>query len=153
VETTAEILGRTVNSAWWYVSDPLNLESFCWVASDVVNTAGNMNVIRLVDPPVAAVTDVTVNPLVEFTACGSSNQVAFNGAVTANGPLTVTYHWEVNGDRQETWPEETLEFAESGTQKIKADVFSADCGNYSVTLRVAGPDEMFIEKTFVIQAP
>jgi hypothetical protein len=153
VETTAEILGRTVNSAWWYVSDPLNLESFCWVASDVVNTAGNMNVIRLVDPPVAAVTEVTVNPLVEFTACGSSNQVEFNGSITANGPLMVTYHWEVSGDQQETWPDETLEFTESGTQKIKADVFSADCGNYTVTLRIASQDEMSVEKAFVIQAP
>jgi hypothetical protein len=50
-------------------------------------------------------------------------------------------------------PEETIEFTEAGTQKVSADVFSVDCGNYAVKLRVTEPDEISAEKTFKIQAP
>jgi hypothetical protein len=152
-ETMTEIKGRTINTKWWYVSDPINFGEFCWVAYDVVETAGNLNVVPIVEPPMASVTEVTADVLVTFTACGNSNLVTFNGLITTNGPLTITYYWNVRGDQQETWPEETLEFTESGTQKIKADVFSADCGNYAVILRVTSPDEMSVEKAFVIQAP
>jgi hypothetical protein len=151
--TTAEIKGRTVDTAWWYVSDPLNLDSFCWVSYDVVNTAGNLNIIPLVEPPTASVTEATANALVDFMACGSSNPVTFNGTITANGPLTVTYHWEVSGDQPETTSDETLEFSEASTQKVKTDMFSADCGDYSVTLRITSPDETSAERAFKIQAP
>ena len=109
--TITEIEGRTVNTSWWYVSDPLNLDSFCWVAFDVVDTAGNMNIIPIVEPPMASVTAVTADAVVAFTACGGSNQVALNGSITANGPAEVTYHWEVSGDQQEVTPDETIKFS------------------------------------------
>ncbi len=55
--TMAEIEGRTVNTAWWYVSDPMKPDgSFCWVSYDVVETAGNLNTVRIVEPPEASVT-------------------------------------------------------------------------------------------------
>ena len=152
-ETRTEIKGRTVDTTWWYVSDPLNLEGFCWVAYDVVNTAGNLNTIPLVEPPTASVTNVTVDTQVTFSACGSSNPVTFNGSITANGPATVTYHWEVSGDTQETLPDATVNFAQAGTQKVTTDAFSADCGEYAVTLHVTVPEETSIEKAFRIQAP
>ena len=97
-ETITEIKGRTINTAWWYVSDPITPGEFCWVAYDVVDTAGNLNIIPIVEPPVASVTDVTVDALVTFTACGGSNEVKFNGSISANGPTMVTYHWDVGGD-------------------------------------------------------
>ncbi len=142
-ETITDIKGRTINTAWWYVSDPINLGEFCWVAYDVVETAGNLNIIPIVAPPVASVTTVTVDALVTFTACGGSNQVAFIGALAANGPTTVTYHWEVGGDKQELTPDETIAFGEAGTQKITTNVFSADCGDYSVKLIVTSPNDEF----------
>jgi len=153
VGTTAEIEGRTVDTAWWYIQDPLHTGDFCWVAYDVVDTAGNLNTVPLAEPPVASVTEVTVDAAVAFAACGDPNDVTFKGTITTNGPATVTYRWEVSGDKQEIMPEETIEFTEAGTQKVSADVFSADCGNYAVKLRVTEPDEMSAEKTFKIQAP
>lgn len=150
---TAEIEGRTVDTAWWYVQDPLHTGDFCWVAYDVVDTAGNMNIIPIVQPPVASVTKVTVDAVVTFTACGIPNEVTFKGAITTNGPITVTYYWEVSGDKQVVMPEETIEFTEAGMQKPTTDVFSADCGNYSVTLRVTNPTETSAEKVFKIQTP
>jgi hypothetical protein len=153
VGTTTEIQGRTVNTAWWYVQDPLHPGEFCWVAYDVVDTAGNLNTIPIEEPPVAYVTEVDVDAVVAFSACGSSNQVTFNGSITANGPTDVTYHWEVGGDSQEVYSDETIAFDESGTQKIKTDQFSADCGDYSVKLVVTNPNEASAEQAFKIQTP
>ena len=152
-ETMTEIKGRTINTKWWYVSDPINQGEFCWVAYDVVDTAGNLNIVPIVEPPLASATSVKVDALVTFTACGSSNQVTFNGAITANGPITVTYHWEVTGDVQDLTPDDTIQFAEAGTQKVTGDFFSADCGDYSVKLVVTSPNEISAEKMFKIQIP
>lgn len=152
-DTITEIKGRTVNTSWWYVSDPLNLDGFCWVSYDVVDTAGNLNIIPIVEPPTASVTTVTVDALVTFTACGGDNPVTFNGAITTNGPTTVTYHWEVSGDAQTTTADTTLQLDESGTDKVTNDFFSTDCGGYSVKLVVISPNEIFAEKAFKIQTP
>lgn len=153
--TIIEIKGRTVNTAWWYVRDPMKLDdSFCWVAYDVVDTAGNLNIIRIVDPPVASVTEVSVDTVVvTFTACGDSNQVTFNGVITANGPGTVSYHWEVSGAAQETTADETFQFSRSGTQKMTTDVFLPECGEYTANLHVTEPNEILALRTFRIQSP
>ncbi|MGB7875961.1 MAG: hypothetical protein WBL25_16390, partial [Anaerolineales bacterium] len=82
-----------------------------------------------------------------------SNPVTFNGSITTNGPVMVTYHWEASGDAQETLPDTTLNFAQAGTQKVTTDVFSADCGEYAVTLRGTVPEETSARQAFNIQAP
>jgi len=119
----------------------------------VMDTAGNLNIVPLVEPPMASVTTVTLDTVVTFTACGNENQVKFNGSIAANGPIEVTYHWEVDGDGRLVTPDETLSFTEARTQKISTDVFSADCGDYSVKLLVTSPNEESAEKNFKIQAP
>ena len=152
--TAAEIKGRTIDTAWWYISNPLKLDDFCWVAYDVVDTAGNLNIIPIVEPPVASVMDVKVDiVVVTFTACGGSNQVTFNGAITTNGPATTTYHWEVSGAAQETTADETLEFTQAGTQNVTAEIVLSDCGEYTATLRITEPNEIFTLKTFNIESP
>ncbi len=151
--TTTEIKGRTVDTSWWYVNDPLKQDSFCWVSYDVVDTAGNLNIIPIVEPPTASVTKVTADAVVAFIACGSSNSVTFNGSITTNGPATVTYHWEVSGDVQNTTADETLQFAQAGSQTVTANAFSADCGEYTLTLHVTDPNETSVDKAFKIQAP
>jgi hypothetical protein len=151
--TTTEIKGRTINTAWWYVNDPQKQDSFCWVSYDVVDTAGNLNIVPIVKPPMASVTKVTADALVAFTACGGPNQVTFNGSISTNGPATVTYHWEVSGDVQDTTADETLQIAQAGSQKVTTDIFSADCGEYILTLRIIDPNEASVDKSFKIQAP
>lgn len=153
--TIAEIKGRTVNTAWWYVTNPIKTdEGFCWVAYDVVDTAGNLNTIPIVEPPVALVTDVTVDTVVmTFTACAGSNQVVLNGTIQTNGPATVSYHWEVSGTAQETTAEKTLYFSHSGTNTVSADMILSECGEYTAILRTTEPNEIFAQKTFEILAP
>lgn len=151
--TIVQIKGRTVSTDWWYVQDPLHTDGSCWVAYDVVDTAGNMNIIPIVDAPTASVTDASADATVTFTACGGNNDAKFSGSLTSNGPTTVTYHWQVSGDAQYTTPDGTLKFTESGTQKVAPETYSADCGNYTVSLLVTDPNEISAEKAFKIQAP
>jgi len=154
-ETNIEIKGRVVNTSWWYVRDPMILdESFCWVSYDVVNTAGNLNVVPIVEPPVAMVTGVTIAaPVVSFAACGDVNQVTLNGAIKTNGPATVTYRWEVSAAAQETTEDKTLTFSKSGSNSVSTEMTLTECGSYTVMLRVTEPDEMLAQSTFNIQTP
>ena len=153
--TSIEIKGRTVDTSWWYVRDPLQInEGFCWVAYEAVETAGNLNIVPIVEPPAASVTQVTVDTvLVTFDTCGGSNQVTLNGSITTNGPGTVNYHWEVSGAAQETTPQTALEFDRSGSQNVNTTVSLAECGEYSATLRVTAPSELSAQKGFSLQSP
>jgi len=151
--TIAEIKGRTINTAWWLIQDPLQTDTLCWVSYDVMKTAGNLNTVPIADVPEALVTNATVDVAVKFTACGNTNDVTFNGSVKTNGPTTLTYHWEVSGDAQETISEKTIELSEAGTHKFSAETFDADCGNYLVKLLITSPDEVSADKEFKIQAP
>jgi len=152
-DKSTEIKGRTVDATWWYVSDPLNPDGFCWVAYDVVDTAGNLNVVPLAQPPTASVTNITVEALATFIACGEPNPVTLNGSIKTNGPTMVIYHWEVNGDIQETLPDATLKFSQAGAQQVSTDSFSADCGTYTVSLVTTAPDEMSAVREFSVRAP
>ena len=153
--TITEIEGRTVNTAWWYVSDPMKTDgSFCWVAYDVVDTAGNLNIVRIAEPPVASVTDATVDAVVgTFTACEGTNQVTFNGSITTNGPATVSYHWELSEAAPDTSAERTLTFSHSGTNNVTIDMFLSACGECTAALRVTEPNEFLAQNTFSIQSP
>jgi hypothetical protein len=65
----------------------------------------------------------------------------------------VRYHWEVSGDAQETLPDASLNFAQAGTQQISTETFSADCGEYTVSLVVTAPEETSSAREFTVQAP
>jgi len=151
--TIVKIKGRTINTAWWLVEDPLLADALCWVSYDVMETAGNLDTIPIAEIPEAQVTNVTADITLNFTACGSFNDVMLNGSVKTNGPLTLTYHWEISGETQETFAEKTIEISETGTQKLDTETFTADCGDYTATLLVTSPNEVSAEKEFKIQAP
>jgi len=153
--TSIEIKGRTIDTSWWYVRDPLQIsESFCWVAYEAVETAGNLNTVPIVEPPPATVMDATVDTvLVTFSACGGSNQVGLTGSITANGPVTVTYHWEVSGVTQETTPDSTLKFDRTGKETATATISLSECGEYTAILRVTEPKEVIAQKVFSLQSP
>ncbi len=151
--TTVEILGRVSETTWWYVTDPLHEGDACWVAFDVMDTAGDLRIIPIVEPPTARVTQVKVEATVSFVTCGGPNPVTFSGKITANGPTTATYHWEIGGEKQSVTGDQTLTFAEAGTQKLTFDAYDADCGNYFVVLSVTSPNEMTAQQDFSIKAP
>src|ERR1044071_4469964 len=53
VGQSSQISGKNSDGTWWSVADPQNSGKKCWVAASVVNTAGNLAVIPIVDLPKA----------------------------------------------------------------------------------------------------
>ena len=149
VGQTAEIVGKNDDASWWYIKDPGNPGSFCWVAASVTNTAGNLAFLPIMNPPQASVIKVTVKAEVAFVGCGGPNVVEFSGTITTNGPTDVSYQWEIRGDKSNTTSPETLKFKSADT-KNAADpgAYKVDCGNYSITLHVLSPNDKSAKKGF-----
>ena len=152
-KTITEIKGRTVNTKWWYVVDPLHEGEFCWVAYDVVDTAGNLNIVSIVDAPIASVTTITLDVAVEFVACGSDNPVTADGFIMVNGPTEVTFQWTLDSDLYEIMLDDDVKFTEAGKQKVSMALDVPDCGEYTAKLVVTSPNPISAQKAFTIQAP
>jgi len=117
----------------------------------VTNAAGNLALIPVVAEPEASVTKVTVSASVAFSACGGPNPVGFSGTITTNGPTTVTFRWEVTGDKENTTSPETIKFKEAGTKSAPdPGAYTADCGTYFITLHVLSPNDKAATKKFTI---
>src|SRR5262249_13401444 len=57
----AEIVGKNIDVTWWYVKNPSDPSTFCWLAADLVEAAGGTEALPVVPVPPAQVTSVQVN--------------------------------------------------------------------------------------------
>ena len=153
VGETTQIAGRNDDSSWWYVHDLHNAGSFCWIAASVVTTAGNLSGLPVIPPPTATVTKVTVDASVGSPVyCGGPNSVQFSGKITTNGPTKVKFQWEIRGDKSNTTPPETINFNSADTKDAPdPGAYTADCGNYSITLHILDPNDTSAKKNFKIE--
>ncbi|MGH2581695.1 MAG: hypothetical protein ACRDFQ_02210 [Anaerolineales bacterium] len=150
---TAQIVGSNTDTSWWYIQDPQNPGGVCWVAASVVIASGPLTGIPVVPPPTASVTNVTVDASVSPTVyCAGPNPIQFSGTITTNGPATVTFQWEVTGDKTNTTTPETITFDAFGAQDVpNPGAYSADCGQYTITLHVLTPNDNSASKNFQVQ--
>jgi hypothetical protein len=153
--STTQVVGRSTDSAWWYVQDPSNPSDSCWIFSGVVTVAGPTGGIPVQAPPAAIVTKLTSGVTLPTTiTCGGPNPVSFKGTLTTNGPTTVKYQWEVTGDKTNTTSPETITFSDAGTQNVPdPGAYNVDCGQYTLTLHVLSPNDTTAGKNFKIAAP
>ena len=92
----AEIIGRNEDSSWWYVRNPSDPSTSCWLSAEFVVTTGDVQSMPVVKPLENTVTGVSVNiePPVLNVACDALPQtVAIIARITASGPATVIWHW------------------------------------------------------------
>lgn len=93
----AEIIGRTEDSSWWYVRNPTDPSTSCWLSAEFVDTMGDVQALPVVNSPVISVTNVQVlvDPPVMNIACDAPPQVVtITARITASGPTTVVWHWQ-----------------------------------------------------------
>src|ERR1051325_10702584 len=93
----AEMIGRTSDSTWWYVRNPSDPSTSCWLSAEFVQTVGDVQSLPVVNSPVIMVTNVyvTIDPPVINVACNALPQVVtITARITASGPATVTWHWQ-----------------------------------------------------------
>jgi hypothetical protein len=152
---TTQVAGRLDDTSWWYVHDPSDPGSFCWIFSGVVTIAGPTGGIPIIPPPPAIVTKVTVDVNVPSSpACGGPNPVDFSGSITTNGTATVKYQWEITGDKTNTTSPETLGFSDADTKDVPSPgAYNVDCGSYKITLHILSPNDTSAGKKFKVAAP
>lgn len=139
----AEMIGKNADSTWWYVRNPTDPSTSCWLSAEFVQTVGNVDALPVVNSPEIMVTNVyvRVDPPFINVACDALPQVVtINVEITASGPSSVTWHWESNTGVVS--PEKTVLF-EAGDTKWVQDYYQVDkISDYIVTVQTTLPNIM-----------
>jgi uncharacterized protein YraI len=150
VGESAPITGKLSSGAWWRIQNPDGPGTQCWVSAGFVQASGDLTSVPVVPPPVGLVIGVDVEAEVSYTACQGPNPVDFIAYIETNGPTTVTFHWEITGDKENTTADETLIFTQAESKLVPVGAYSADCGSYMVTLLVTSPNSISAFDNFTI---
>jgi hypothetical protein len=92
----AEMIGRNPDSTWWFVRNPSDPSTSCWLSAEFVVTVGDVQSLPIANSPDIMVTGVSVSvePSVINVACDALPQtVIITAYITASGPATVHWHW------------------------------------------------------------
>ena len=116
----AEIIGRNSDSTWWYVRNPSDPSTSCWLSAEFVVTVGDVQSLPVVTPLENMVTGVSVSiePPVLNVACDALPQtVVITARITASGPSTVIWHWSSSAGV--TSPDKQLLFVAGDTKTVQ----------------------------------
>jgi hypothetical protein len=143
VGVQAEMIGRNADSSWWFVRNPSDPSTSCWLSAEFVQTAGNVQSLPVVNSPDIMVTNVyvRVDPPVINVACDALPQVVtIYVEITASGPATVTWHWESSAGVVS--PDKTVLF-EAGDTKWVQDYYQVDkISDYLIQVQTTLPNIM-----------
>ena len=138
----AEVIGKRSDETWWYVKNPSDPSTQCWLSADFVIVVGNIESLPVVSPPEIGVNNiqVQVDPVLMNVGCTAFPQtVAVTAQITVNGPTFVTWRWDVsNGDVS---AEEMLLFESEGTKEVRGFVTVWSANDYWVNLHVLIPND------------
>lgn len=147
----AEMIGKNEDSSWWYVKNPSDPSTLCWLAASVTDTVGNVEALPIVEPPEIMVTsvNVSVDPPGMNVACNAFPQsVIITAFITTNGPSIVIWRWESSTGK--TSPENNLLFEEGGTKMVQ-DYYQVDSANdYSIQVRTIVPNVVIGQAHFKV---
>lgn len=153
---SSQILGKTGDGGWWYIADPFNSGRNCWVSASVVNTSGNLAGIPVAGAPSMTVTDVTVDvdpKNISVAGCiGPILPLEISGTIEANGPGTVTWHFETEQGG-------AMSIQNTNFDAFGEKVFTVDytppltAGTYWVRLIVTSPNNVQAETKYTITCP
>jgi hypothetical protein len=112
VGQVAEVVGRNSSSTWWYIKNPSNAGSFCWVWGETTSVSGNTAALQVMTPPPPPAT-ATGETSSKFSAdystthkCSGDKYAFFK--VNNNGgkeleSASVKIKDETDGDTLSTW--------------------------------------------------
>ncbi len=153
---SSQITGKNSNGTWWNISDPQNSGKKCWVSASVVNTAGNLAAIPVVDIPNASVTNVDLNVDPKTTSVagcmGPILPIKIKGTIETNGPTTVKWHFETQKDGN--LGNQSTDFDAFGSKDVSANYTPpVTAGTYWVRLVVTSPNDLQSETSYKIECP
>jgi hypothetical protein len=137
----AEMIGRNQDSTWWYVRNPSDPSTSCWLSAEFVVTVGDVQALPVVNPPDIMVTgiNVSIEPSVINVACDALPQTAIITArITASGPSTVHWHWASSAGVVS--PDKQILF-EVGDTKTVQDYYQVNrVGDYIIDVQTTQPN-------------
>jgi hypothetical protein len=139
----AEVVGRSEDFQWWYVRNPSNPSTYCWLSTSVTNAVGNLEGLPVVEAPIATVSriDVEVEPVSMNVPCGSfPNYVTVTATIFTNGPANVTWRWE--SSEGETYDKDPLLFLEGGSQVVQLYYRVNGVNNFWLEVHILSPNDM-----------
>jgi hypothetical protein len=147
----AEIIGRNSDSTWWYVRNPSNPSTSCWLSAEFVKTVGDVQSLPVVTPLENMVTSVQVrvDPPVINVACDALPQVVtISAQITASGPAVVVWHWASSAGVVS--PEKQILF-EAGDTKTVQDYYQVGAINdYVIQVQTTLPNIMTGQASFKV---
>ncbi len=152
------VLGTNDSHSWWVIDNSFYAPgTTCWISGAVTAVTGDITWVPVLPTPAAWVTLVQIATADEVHgSCGGSNTATFDGAITTNGPTTVTFHWEIystSGILLSETSDQQLVFASYGTQHVDPVSFSADCGTYYTELHITSPNTKVKQAFWSIVSP
>lgn len=138
----AEVIGKSIDVTWWYVRNPSDPSTNCWLSADFVAIVGNAEGLPVVSPPEIGVTNiqVQVDPVAMNVGCDAFPQtVSVMAQITANGPTIITWKWETSA--ADVFAEEILLFESEGTKEARTILTVWSANDYWVNLHVLIPND------------
>jgi hypothetical protein len=137
----AEVIGRNTDSTWWYVRNPNDPSTSCWLSAEFVQTSSDGQSLPVVGPPEIMVTgiSVSVEPSVINVSCDALPQsVVITARITSSGPSTVIWHWSASSGYIS--PDKQLLF-EAGDTKTVQDYFQVNrVSDYIIQVQTTLPN-------------
>ncbi|HSL43317.1 MAG TPA: SH3 domain-containing protein [Anaerolineales bacterium] len=147
----AEMIGRNADSTWWYVRNPTDPSTSCWLSAEFVQTVGDVQSLPVVTALENMVTgiQVRVDPPVINVACDALPQVvSISAQITASGPATVVWHWQLSTGVVS--PDKQILF-EAGDTKTVQDYYEVRAINdYIVQVQTTLPNIMTGQSSFKV---
>ncbi len=146
----AQVAGRDIKSAWWYLHNPNFPDQFCWVAASATDLDGETESLPVVDPPYVTVSklEVRAEPPRITVGCEAFPQyVLIVGEITTDGPTLVEWRWETSAG--EVTREEPRVFTEAATQTVQKSLVIYGPNNYWAQLHILTPNDVVMQVQFV----
>lgn len=152
---SSQIVGKTSDTSWWLIQDPLSPGRNCWVAASVTSASGNLSGLQVVQTPAASVTDVTISLDPKSINLGllcllPMPVVKIKGAIETNGPTIVKWHFETQ--QGGAMSNKETEFDAFGEKEVSAEYTPVlPIGTYWVRLIATSPNSLVAEATYKIE--
>jgi hypothetical protein len=147
----AEVIGRDQDSTWWFVRNPSDPSTSCWLSAEFVQTVGDVASLPVVTPLENMVTNITVsvNPPVLNVACDALPQVVtISAQITASGPSTVVWHWQVSNGFVS--PDKQVLFVAGDTKAVQDYYEVRTISDYIVQVQTTLPNIMTGQASFKV---
>jgi hypothetical protein len=126
------------------------------VDSTYTLTSGDTTQLAKAATPTSLVTHVSLSgPSLVHGICGDMYTETITGTISTNGPVTVTYHWEIEspgGYNHHLLPDQTI-FVAYDTTVTVSETVNRSCGNFIDLLVTTSPNSKTTAITWEILQP